>query len=116
MWDAAMDYAMQRVAVFGNAGGGKSTLARQLAEITGLSLHIVDMLQFEQGGGAVPHGEYVESHRALLEQDTWIIDGYGDLITAWERFGRADTLVYVDLPLPVHYWRVDEAPDQRPVR
>jgi adenylate kinase family enzyme len=97
---------MKRVAVFGNAGGGKSTLARHLAEITGLPLHIVDMLQFRQGGAAVAHDEYVSSHRALIGQDTWIIDGYGDTATAWERFGRADTLVYVDLPLPVHYWRV----------
>src|SRR5215469_7256556 len=99
-------HAMRQVAVFGNAGGGKSTLARQLAEITGLPLYIVDMLQFKRGGTAVPHEEYVELHRALLGQDTWIIDGYGDTNTAWERFVRADTLVYVDLPLPVHYWRV----------
>jgi hypothetical protein len=101
-----MMHAMKRVAVFGNAGGGKSALARQLARITGLPLHIVDMLQFRQGGAPVPHDEYVASHRALLGQDAWIIDGYGDAATAWERFGRADTLVYVDLPLPVHYWRV----------
>lgn len=101
-----MGHAMKRVAVFGNAGGGKSALARQLAEITGLPLYIVDMLQFKQGGAAVPHNEYVEFHRALLGQDTWIIDGYGDTMTAWERFGRADTLIYVDLPLRLHYWRV----------
>ena len=101
-----ISHAMKRVAVFGNAGGGKSALARQLAEITGLPLHIVDMLQFRQGGTAVPHDEYLALHRVLLGQDTWIIDGYGDTATAWERFGRADTLVYVDLPLPVHYWRV----------
>jgi hypothetical protein len=97
---------MKRVAVFGNAGGGKSTLARQLAEITGLPLHILDMLQFKPGGGAVRHDEYLELHRTLLRQDTWIIDGYGDVATAWERFSRADTLVYVDLPLRIHYWRV----------
>jgi adenylate kinase family enzyme len=29
---------MKRVAIFGNAGGGKSTLARELAAITGLPL------------------------------------------------------------------------------
>lgn len=29
---------MNRVAVFGNAGGGKSTLARKLSELTGLPL------------------------------------------------------------------------------
>ena len=97
---------MKRVAVFGNAGGGKSTLARQLVEITGLSLHIVDMLQFGQGGTAIPHAEYVASHRELLGHDNWIVDGYGDTASAWERFGRTDTLVYVDLPLPVHYWCV----------
>ncbi len=97
---------MNRVAVFGNAGGGKSTLARHIAEITGLPLHIVDKLQFRPGGDAVPHAEYLKAHAELLRQDTWVIDGYGDTASAWERFGRADTLVYVDLPLPVHYWRV----------
>ena len=97
---------MKRVAVFGNAGGGKSALARQLAGITGLPLHVIDLLQFRPGGAAVPHDEYVALHRSLITQDAWIIDGYGDTATAWERFGRADTLVYVDLPLSVHYWRV----------
>src|SRR5262249_3949338 len=24
----------------------------------------------------------------------------------WERLGVADTLIYVDLTLPIHYWRV----------
>ena len=97
---------MKRVAVFGNAGGGKSTLARHLAGITRLSLHILDKLQFKPGGDAVPREEYLKAHAELLRQDTWIIDGYGDTASAWERFDRADTLVYVDLPLLTHYWRV----------
>ena len=29
---------MKKIAVFGNAGGGKSTLARELAELTSLPL------------------------------------------------------------------------------
>jgi len=97
---------MKRVAVFGNAGGGKSTFARQLAEITRLPLHVLDKLQFREGGAPAPHDEYLEVHRDLLTQETWIIDGYGDNATVWERFGAADTLVYVDLALPIHYWRV----------
>jgi adenylate kinase family enzyme len=97
---------MKRVAVFGNAGGGKSTLARRLAEITRLPLYVLDKLQFKDGGAAVPQDEYLELHRDLLAQETWIIDGYGDNTTIWERFGAADTLIYVDLSLPIHYWRV----------
>jgi len=97
---------MKRVAIFGNAGGGKSTLARRLAEVTGLPLHVVDMLQFKPGGEAVPHEEYLKRHTAVMGQDSWIIDGYGDAASAWERFGRADTLIHVDLPLATHYWRV----------
>ena len=40
---------MKRVAVFGNAGGGKSALAQRLAELTGLPLYVVDMMQFSAG-------------------------------------------------------------------
>ncbi|MGH6665173.1 MAG: hypothetical protein ACREB2_09775 [Pseudolabrys sp.] len=64
------------------------------------------MLQFRPGGEAVSREEYLRLHGELLGKDTWIIDGYGDTASAWERFGRADTLIYVDLPLPSHYWRV----------
>jgi adenylate kinase family enzyme len=97
---------MKRVAVFGNAGGGKSTLARRLAEITALPLCVLDKLQFKEGGAAVPHDEYLRLHRDLLARETWIIDGYGDNTTVWERLDAADTLIYVDLPVPTHYWRV----------
>jgi adenylate kinase family enzyme len=97
---------MKRVAIFGNAGGGKSTLARQLAELTRLPLHSVDMMQFTTGGDAVPHEDYLLAHAQVLLQDEWIIDGYGGLAPAWERFAHADTLVYIDLPLVIHGWRV----------
>jgi adenylate kinase family enzyme len=97
---------MQRIAIFGNAGGGKSTLARQLAGITGLPLYVIDMMQFDQDGAALPHDIYLQRHRDLLTSDSWIIDGYGDTATVWDRCAAADTLVHIDLPLAIHYWRV----------
>jgi adenylate kinase family enzyme len=93
---------MKRVAVFGNAGGGKSKLARDLTELTGIPLYVVDMMQFRPGGVEVPEGEFLEAHADLLRRDEWIIDGYGGVALAWERFAAADTLVYVDLPLFTH--------------
>jgi adenylate kinase family enzyme len=94
---------MKRVAVFGNTGGGKSTLAKRLADLTRLPLYPLDMIQFRAGGGRVPHEQYLKAHADLLRQDEWIIDGFGCVASAWERFSEADTLVYVDLPLTTHY-------------
>ena len=98
--------SMKKVAVFGNAGGGESTLSRRLAEITGLRLYVLDIIQFRCGryrpdgrdGGKLPDEEYVPIHREILSQDEWIIDGYGSLPTVWERISAADTLIYIDLP------------------
>jgi adenylate kinase family enzyme len=97
---------MKRVAVFGNAGGGKSTLAKRLAQITGLPLYSVDTIKYKVGGGEVPREQYLTAHADLLLQDEWIIDGFGCVPSAWERFSRADTLIYVDLPVMMHYWWV----------
>jgi adenylate kinase family enzyme len=94
---------MKRVAVFGNAGGGKSMLSRSLADLTRLPLHTVDMIKFKAGGEAVPHDEYLKIHADLIRRDEWIIDAFGCVASAWERFSVADTLIYVDLPLLTHY-------------
>lgn len=39
---------MKRIAVFGDAGGSKLTLARELAAITGLPLGVCDELQYRR--------------------------------------------------------------------
>jgi len=105
---------MKKVAVFGNAGGGKSLVSRELAKITGLPLYTLDIIQFRDGkywadekdGGKVSHDEYLQIHADILRRDEWIIDGYGSVASAWERFAAADTLVHVDLPILTHYWGV----------
>lgn len=94
---------MDRVAVFGNAGGGKSTLARHLADFTGLPLYAVDVMQFRRGGGRVPHDDYLRQHAELIARDRWIIDGFGCVPSVRERLAAADTLVHVDLPVATHY-------------
>jgi adenylate kinase family enzyme len=94
---------VKKVAVFGNTGGGKSTLAKSLAELTHIPLYPLDMIQYRAGGGEVPHDEYLRAHAELLQRDAWIIDGYGCRKSAWERLASADTLVYIDLPLFTHF-------------
>lgn len=93
---------MKKVAVFGNSGGGKSTLAKQLAEATNLPLYSLDKIQFRVGGAKVPHAEYLNIHSGLLKQEEWIIDGFGCVASAWQRFSAADTLIFIDLPFLTH--------------
>ncbi|MBD2183480.1 adenylate kinase [Planktothrix sp. FACHB-1355] len=99
---------MKKVAVFGNTGGGKSTLSKRLSEITGLPLHILDKIQYQSGGIEVPREEYLHAHQQILMSDRWIIDGFGCKETLWLRLDEADTLVYLDLPLYVHFWWVNK--------
>jgi adenylate kinase family enzyme len=97
---------MKRVAVFGNAGGGKSPLAKRLANFTRLPLYAIDSIKYRTGGGEVPRDEYLKAHGDIVRQNEWIIDGFGCMASAWERFSYADTLIYIDLPLRTHYWWV----------
>jgi adenylate kinase family enzyme len=97
---------MQKVAVFGNAGGGKSTLSKRLSQITGLPLHVLDKIQFRAGGTEVSSKEYKRTHQQILDSDRWIIDGFGCMETLWLRLNEADTLIFLDLPLYVHFWWV----------
>ena len=94
---------MKKVAVFGNAGGGKSTLSKRLAEITGLPLIVLDLVQYQPGGEKVSDAEFKTAHDEILQQEFWIIDGFWTLNTMWKRLEAADTLVYIDLPVLQHY-------------
>ncbi len=93
---------MTRVAIIGNAGGGKSLLAQHLHRVLGLPLHTVDDVQWGPGWTRVPPSLVASAHAEWLSSDRWVIDGWG----AWElivaRFAAADTIVLVDFPFPVH--------------
>jgi hypothetical protein len=85
-----------------------------LAEVTGLPLYVLDVIQFPDGryrsgekdGGKVSPEQYSKLHREILGRDRWIIDGFGGVASARERFAAAHTLIYIDLPLRSHYWGV----------
>jgi len=95
---------MTRVAIIGNAGGGKSTLARDLRDKLGLPLHPVDQLQWLPGWRPMPAEQFASAHSEILQQPKWIVDGWGDFAAIEERFHHADTIIFIDYPLWRHYW------------
>ncbi|OKH53095.1 adenylate kinase [Calothrix sp. HK-06] len=97
---------MKKVAVFGNAGGGKSTLSKRLSEITGLPLYVLDKIKNPEGDTEISHEDYKRAHQHILATDQWIIDGFGCMETIWQQLDEADSLIFVDLPLYIHFWWV----------
>jgi len=98
---------MDRIAIVGNAGGGKSVLARALGEALGLPVHTVDDVQWRPGWTRAPLDEVAAAHAAWLVGPRWVIDGWGSWELMAERFAAADTIVLVDFPLRVHYrWAI----------
>jgi adenylate kinase family enzyme len=96
---------MQRIAIIGSAGTGKSTMARQLGDITGLSVVHLDALHWHPGWVATLREEWDSIIAEAVSQESWIIDGnYGRTIEP--RLERADTVLFLDLPRSVCLWRV----------
>ena len=56
---------MKKVAVFGNTGGGKSTLSKRLLQITGLPLYVLDKIQYPSGGIELPPEDYKRTHEPI---------------------------------------------------
>jgi len=108
-----------KVAVFGKPGGGKSTLARQIATTANLPLQQLDLLQYEKGGARVPDEEFLQRHAAALDQQQWVVDGFGTPQAFEAMLRAADVLVYVERSSLTHYWwitkRLLKSPFAKPV-
>jgi adenylate kinase family enzyme len=91
---------MRRVAVFGTTGSGKSWLAERLADRAGLRVVELDALFWGRDWQPAPVDLFRHRVERETSEDGWIVVGnYGqvrDLV--WR---PADTLVWLDLPLPV---------------
>lgn len=91
---------MRRALVIGCPGGGKSTFARRLEDVTGLPLVYLDRLYWNADRTAVSKDEFDRRLEAVLRRDEWIIDGnYARTLEA--RLKRCDTVFFLDYPAAV---------------
>jgi adenylate kinase family enzyme len=86
-----------RVLIYGVTGSGKTRLARQVSERTGLPLHCVDDLTWEPGWVVVPADEQRRRITQICATDRWVLDhayrSFLDVLLA-----RADLVVGLDYP------------------
>lgn len=100
---------MRRVMIIGGSGSGKSTLARALGARLGVPVVHLDQLYFWPGWQPRPEDEFAQAVANAAEGEAWVIDGNYSR-TRGPRLARADTLIWLDLPLwirlPRVIWRI----------
>lgn len=96
---------MQRVLIVGSGGAGKSTLARQLGECTGLPVVHLDVHFWQAGWQSVSRETFDAFLAQALAEGRWIMDGNYDRTLTW-RLERADTLIFLDLSRWICLYRI----------
>jgi adenylate kinase family enzyme len=95
---------MRRVTIIGSGGAGKSTLARELGDITGLPVIHLDREFWRPGWTETPKADWKERVDELAKGDEWIIDGnFGGTMEI--RLASADTAVFLDFPRMICTYR-----------
>ena len=86
---------MQRIMIIGCGGAGKSTLARQLGEKTGLPVVHLDKLFWHPGWIESTRDEIDSKITEAMAEPRWIMDGnYNRTLPV--RLEHCDTVIYLD--------------------
>jgi adenylate kinase family enzyme len=96
---------MRRVMIIGQPGAGKSTLARAVAEIAHLPVIHIDHIHWQAGWVERPREDKTRLCLEAAARPLWVFEG-GHARTWPERLARADTLIWLDLPVGLRLRRV----------
>jgi adenylate kinase family enzyme len=96
----------RRIVVLGASGNGKTTVARTLAARLGVQHVELDALHHGPNWSEPSAEEFRQRVSDALAGNGWVADGdysskLGDLVLE-----RADTVVWLDQPLPLILWRL----------
>lgn len=92
-----------RCSIIGNAGGGKSILSRALASKADIPVHEMDTYLWKENWQSVSTDTFIAKHDNLIANEEWIIDGFGIPESIEPRFDRSTHIVFVDLPIWLHF-------------
>ncbi|CAM2907010.1 DNA topology modulation protein [Paenibacillus sediminis] len=96
---------MNRILVIGSAGAGKSTLSQKLSQILDLPVIHLDKYFWHPNWIPTPDDEWDKTVEQFSKQEKWIMDGnYSRTIDI--RMKRADTIIFLDMPMLLCIYRV----------
>jgi len=89
----------------GLPASGKTTLANKLGNILEINVTHLDKIFWKEKGG-IKQDSFVEELSIVMENDKWIIEGSMPRSKTLDmRIKNADTIVLIDVPLVVVFWR-----------
>lgn len=90
------------VSVVGNAGSGKSTCSKKIAEILGVPHIELDAIHHLEHWEPISSEKFHRTLRDITSQPGWVIDGnYRAVVVDGPVWERADTVVWLDFPRSV---------------
>lgn len=88
---------MQRIAIVGSPGSGKTTLARELARRLDLAHIELDAIFHQPGWEPLPDDQFIDRITKATAADRWVTDGNYQRVAKPIIWQRADTVVFLDL-------------------
>ena len=97
---------MQRIMIVGGPGAGKSTLAREIGACLNLPVFHMDReVHWQDNWVERSAAEKLPLVQAIEARAEWVLEG-GVSSTYASRIGRADQVIWLDLPVRLRLWRV----------
>jgi adenylate kinase family enzyme len=91
---------MTRIFITGNAGSGKTTLARRVGEQLGLTVFGLDEIVWRPGWRKSPADWRAEKIAALIAPEAWVIEGVSATVLE-----AADFVIFLDVDRRTSFFR-----------